>query len=119
MTKKTGLERKPMKSKAPARNWEAARAKVEREGACRYCGDTMMLEAAHVIGRKYDRPASEDSKTLLVRPDSVVVLCRRHHEAYDRRELDLMPYLHLVEQVRAVEDAGGIASANKRISGAR
>lgn len=108
-----------MKRTAPKRDWRPALKKVEQEGACRYCGDTMMLEAAHVIGRKYDRPVAEDSKTLLVRPESVVVLCRRHHEAYDRRELDLMPYLHLFEQVRAVLDAGGIASANKRISGAR
>ncbi len=88
------------------------------------CGETRDLDAAHVIGRKHD-PVLEGprgGKSIYVHPDSTVPLCGGFtdnfcHAQYDARQLDLLPYLHLHEQVRAVEDAGGIISALRRISG--
>lgn len=112
------MRRSRIKRSAPKRDWSAAREKIEREGVCRYCGDRVLLEAAHVTSREHDE-LGPDGRTFLVRPDSVIPLCRRHHEAYDRHEIDLLPFLFLPEQVAAVQAAGGIAAANRRLSGAR
>ncbi len=106
------------------RDWRDAIRKIEREARCRVCGETRDLEAAHIIGRVADPlvvgPRGGESR--YVHPDAIVPLCGGFtdnfcHGAYDRREIDLLPYLHIHEQVRAVEDAGGILSALKRISG--
>lgn len=103
-----------MKSQ-PKRDWSDARAKVDDEGRCRINSGCMgSLEAAHVIGRKCDEPRNFHGKTLYVHPDSVVPLCRRHHLMYDGHELDLLPYLTVLEQVRAVRDAEGIENARVR-----
>lgn len=106
------------------RDWREAQRKVEREGQCRVCGSERGLEAAHVIGRRHDPviQGPRGGEYRYVHPDSVVPLCggsvlNTCHPDYDARKLDLLPYLHLHEQVRAVEDAGGILSALKRISG--
>ncbi len=111
-------------SSKSSRSWTDALAKVHREGRCRVCGEARDLEAAHVIGRKHDAVVVglRGGKSIYVHPDSVVPLCGAFtdnwcHGKYDGRELDLLPYLHLHEQVRAVEDAGGIVSALKRTSG--
>lgn len=110
------LKRKqPMKRSAPKRDWRDAVAKIRDEAACRVCGAAEDLEAAHVTGRRHD--AQKLDGTLYVHPDSVLPLCREHHLLYDTHRLDLMPYCKLKEQVRAVEDAGGIMSAMSRISG--
>lgn len=107
------------------RDWRDAIRKVEREGRCRVCGETRDLEAAHVIGRQHDPVVvgPRGGKSLYVHPDCIVPLCGAFtenfcHAKYDRRSLDLLPYLHVHEQVRAVEDAGGIESARLRICGA-
>jgi hypothetical protein len=106
------------------REWHDARAKVEREGRCRVCGSTRDLEAAHIIARRCDAEMTgpRGGRYLYVHPDTIVPLCgafseRACHMMYDRRSLDLLPYLHLHEQIRAVEDAGGIMSALKRLGG--
>lgn len=92
------------------RNWTAAREKVMAEGRCRVCRQTGNgLEAAHVMGRKYDDPSGH------VDPNDVVPLCRPCHTAYDQRRLDLLPYLTLPEQARAVSHVG-IARALRRTS---
>jgi hypothetical protein len=130
LTRKTGLKRMPMKSKTPARDWSEARDKVEEEGRCRAClapdgevdgGDVIRIQAAHVIGREHDevKIGPKGGEVLFVRRESVVPLCQFCHIQYDARRLDLLPYLFLPEQVRAVEDAGGIASAYRRITGER
>ncbi len=122
------LRRKAMKSRAIKRDWSEAVDKVQEEGRCRVClapdgiedgGDVIRLQAAHVIGREHDgvKVGPKGGETLFVRRESVVPLCQFCHIQYDARRLDLLPYLFLPEQVRAVEDAGGIASANRRISG--
>ena len=106
------------------RSWDAAIAKVEEEGRCRVCGDTGFLNAAHVIGRKHDAEVigPKGGKSRYVHPDSIVPLCGAFsenfcHGEYDQRRLDLLPYLNLYEQIRAVEDAGGIELARNRICG--
>ncbi len=106
------------------RDWSAARAKLEREGKCRVCGTTRDLQCSHTIGRKYqDVPVvgPRGGKVWLVKEDAVVPLCgptpQGCHGKYDRRELDLLPYLSVEEQVYAVECAGGIVRAFRRLTG--
>ena len=106
------------------RDWSEAIKKVEKEGRCRVCGHNRFLGAAHVIGREHDAEVvgPKGGRTRFVHPDSVVPLCGSFsdyscHELYDARRLDLLPYLNLYEQIRAVEDAGGIELARNRICG--
>lgn len=113
-----------VKSSKLTRSWVDALAKVQREGRCRVCGETRDLEAAHVVGRKHDPVVvgPRGGESIYVHPDAIVPLCGGFtdnfcHRAYDHHEIDLLPYLHIHEQVRAVEDAGGILSALKRVSG--
>lgn len=75
------------------------------------------LQAAHTIGRKYQDV--KDGSKVIVKADAVVPLCQPCHEAYDARKLDLLPYVGLWEQLCAVEAAGGIESARKRLIGER
>jgi len=111
----------------PSRNWNDARRKVEQEGACRVCppgAPRRRLEAAHVIGREYDKPHPLPSPRelangdLYVHPLDVVPLCHTHHEAYDARRLDLLPHLSIAEQARAVEHVG-LARAYRRLTGSQ
>lgn len=114
-----------IKSTSIPRRWGDALRKVEEEGACRYCGSrTDYLEAAHVIARRCDPILSgpRGGQYRYVHPDSIVPLCgafslNKCHEKYDRHELDLLTRLKLHEEVRAVEDAGGIMGALKRVGG--
>lgn len=110
--------RSAMKRSRPTRNWQDARRKVETERRCRVCGADPFhggrLEAAHVIGRENDE---EVGGVLWVNPLDVVPLCGGCHRAYDARELDLLPYLTVGEQARAVQVAGGIAAALRRVGG--
>ena len=93
------------------RDW--SKAEPKREEGCRLCGSPAQL--AHVIGRSRDERIGG---TFVVDPDSIVPLCAAHHRAYDNKGcLDLMPYLTVGEQARAVLDAGGIENARQRISG--
>jgi hypothetical protein len=69
------------------------------------------------MGRRYDRPRVEGSttKVLYVHPDSIWVACSDCHRAYDAKEIGILPFLTLAEQVRAVQDAGSIESARRRL----
>jgi hypothetical protein len=101
------------------RDWAAARAKCDDEGRCRISDECKgHIEAAHVIGREHDRrvhlPGRREAWWFEVDADSIVPMCRDHHQAYDDHELDLLPYLTPDEQVRAVADAGGIELARIR-----
>lgn len=104
----------------PTRDWSYAIAKVEGEKRCRACGSTEHVEAAHVVGRKHDEPASPGSPVLFVRPERIVPLCGPFpdgcHGEYDHKRLDLLPFLKAEEQAQAVLDAGSIVSALKRLS---
>ena len=106
--------------KATRRDWRNAIRKLHAEGRCRVCGATENLEAAHTVSRKrqdYEVEGPRGGSALYVKPESIVPLCKPHHMEYDARRLDLLPYLFLPEQTWAVECAGGIAAANKRLSG--
>ena len=100
------------------RDWSEARQKVDEEGRCRVClrGDKK-LEAAHILGRRYDRPRVEGSttKVLLVHRLSVIPMCSECHYAYDSHRLSILKYLTPEEQVRAVQDAGTIELARRRL----
>lgn len=90
------------------RDWSQARAKVDAEARCRVCKGGGRLQAAHVLGRKYDPPSG------IVQPDDIIPLCRPCHELYDGRELGVLPYLTLDEQAAAVRLVG-IMRALRRI----
>lgn len=118
------LKRTRMKRSQPRCSWQAAIRKLEREGACRVCGCTTDVQAAHTVSRQLQDVEVEGprgGRYLLVKEDAVVPLCGDFgngcHGKYDRRELDLLPYLFLAEQINAVEAAGGIASAYRRLTG--
>lgn len=112
------LKRTPMKNNAVKRSWVLARAKVDEEGVCRVCGVANHLEAAHVIGQaKADR--MDDTGKVVVNPDDILPLCSTCHRAFDSRKLDLLPFIYVHEQSRAVQVAGGIMAALRRISGSR
>lgn len=98
---------------AARRDWSFARAKIDAERRCRVCQDTVGVEAAHTIGRRHDTATS--SGVLVVIPHDVVPLCRTHHAAYDKHELDLLPYLSFEEQAAAVSHVG-IISAMRRLT---
>lgn len=89
-------------------------ANDKRLEGCRVCG-SWEVELAHVTGRVYDRPRTPGAKTVYVEPESVVPLCPGHHLAYDAHSLDLIAFLHLPEEIRAVEDLGSIESARRRL----
>lgn len=81
-----------------ARDWTAARAKVDRE-PCRVCLSPF-VDAAHIIPRSRATPGpGEDAR-------NIVPLCRKHHVEYDQGRLDLLPYLTREEQAYAVELVG-------------
>lgn len=99
-----------MKRSQPKRCWDDARAKVDGslcrvESTADSCEGP--IEAAHVLGRRYDfaDPRSTPSK-LYVNPDRIVPLCRKHHRIYDAHALDLLGWLLRDEEVQAVRDAG-------------
>ena len=102
------------------RDWAAI--ETDSQTPCRICGIIGRTERAHVAGRKYDRPKSAGSKTRRVDPESIVPLCGpsgdRHscHHQFDAGEIDLLPHLTLAEQIRAVEDLGGIESARIKLA---
>ena len=98
------------------RDWTAARAKVDNAPGCRKCGRGHGLEAAHIVGRKYDRKLDRSGHKRVVDPESVVPLCRDCHTAYDSYRLDLLPYLTNEEQARAALDVG-LFAAFRRITG--
>jgi hypothetical protein len=98
----------------PKRDWSDAIEKRDAEGCCRVCGIQRGMEAAHVTGRKHDKP-KEGRKTLWVNPDSIVPLCPPCHEDYDAHQLDLLKYTFKAEQVKAVEDLGSIELARQRL----
>lgn len=111
-----------IKSSRLRRDWTEARQKVSREGRCRICGSSELLQAAHTISRRLQDVEVEgprDGTYLLVKADAVIPLCQDHHYLYDQRLIDILPHLHLHEQTYAVETAGGIVSAYKRLTGER
>lgn len=106
------MKRSELKSKVKRRDFRLAVQKKNYEGRCRVCKTTDSLECAHVIPRALSEPGGG-----LVKEEATVPLCTACHGAYDANRLDLLPYLKLHEQVAAVEPAGGLYRAYKRITG--
>lgn len=110
-----------LKSKAKRRDWRDAMEKIWSEPGCRACGSVQNIEAAHTIGREHD-PRVEGGG-YYVQPDSVIPLCgslgNDCHGRYDRHELNILPYLTINEQLNAVDAAGGIERARRRLTGER
>lgn len=120
--------RKAMRRTEPKRDWTDARAKVEEEACCRICkrseASDRPLEAAHVLGREHDEPKlGADGwplKELYVDPERIFPACGPspsgcHGEA-ERNEINVLSVLSLSEQIKAVEDAGGIEAARIRLA---
>lgn len=104
----------------PERYWDDARAKVDREGACRACKSGYMLQFAHVIAQRHDQSMVMDDGSTIRYVDAIdgVPLCIDCHAKYDRRELDLLALLTYEEQAAAVALVG-IVRALHRITGQR
>lgn len=105
----------------PRRDWTFARAKVEREGRCRWHrekGCDGPLQAVHIIKRDRDRFQLNGEpwwvSTWEVVPVRIIPGCRRHHEMYDAHNLDALPVLEIEEQLQAVRDAGGVELMRRR-----
>lgn len=96
------------------RDWAAMRAKVERELFCRIGGSLHgPPEAAHIIQRSRV-PAGAGGED----EDNCLPLCRRCHQAYDERRLDVLPYLTREEAAYAV-GLVGMLSALERVTNRR
>lgn len=103
-----------LKSKIKRRDWRDAMNKIWSEPGCRACGSVQNIQAAHTIGREHD-PKVEGG--YYVQPDAVIPLCRECHQAYDAHKLDILALLTIDEQLVAVDAAGGIYRAYKRLTG--
>lgn len=90
------------------RDWGAARAKVEREGACRNCGTSHGLQAAHIVPR-----SRLTAKEGAEHPNNIVPLCADCHAAQHAGHLELLPLLTLEEQ-GYISGLVGIEEARRR-----
>jgi hypothetical protein len=101
---------KPLQRTASMAASERQRAAVAQQ-ACIVCGADTRIDPAHLIQRSLG--GCEDRLC-------VVPLCRHHHRAYDRGELDLLPYLEPGWRAQLAHAVGhvGLIGALRRISGA-
>jgi hypothetical protein len=94
----------------------------DRRKPCRVCNGAGKLTTGHGWGSlgpcdACNGAGHELEGVLYVHPDSIVPLCSVCHSRYDGSALpllDLLPYLTIDEQVRAVQDAGGLELARHR-----
>lgn len=70
---------------------------------CIVCG-RWPRELAHVLGREYDVRIGARRKRAWVHPDSVVPLCKGHHNEYDAHRLDLWPFIVQLKRGQKVLD---------------
>lgn len=122
--KRTRLRRRaPLRATKPLRRTTPLRrtpsmAATERQRAsvagrpCIVCGADRRVDAAHLIPRSLGGCGE-------VR--CVTALCRACHRAYDRGELDLLPYLEPAWRAQLAHAVGhvGLIGALRRISGKR
>jgi hypothetical protein len=104
LQRRTPLERAPAMAAT-----ESQRAAVAGRN-CIVCGTNRRIDPAHLIPRSLGGCGHGLC---------VTALCRRCHRAYDRGELDLLPYLEPVwrEQVAHAVGHAGLIAALRRISG--
>ena len=79
---------------------------------CVVCGTDRRIDPAHLIPRSVGGCGD---------PLCVVPACRRHHRAYDRGELDLLPYLEPAWRAQLAHAVGhvGLIAALRQITGKR
>ena len=79
---------------------------------CIVCGSDRRIDPAHLIPRSTG--GCGDAAC-------VVALCRQHHRAYDRGELDLLPYLEPAWRAQLAHAVGhvGLMATLRRITGTR
>ncbi len=114
LKRKKSLTRQTIKRIPVRRCWKAANAKVENK-PCRYCGGGP-IQRAHLVGRRYDQPIREGSKTLRVDPDGIVELCGYCHLLYDAYRLPLIGLL-TISEYRYCLRVLGKERARRRLSG--
>ena len=101
----------PLQRTASMAATDAQRAAVAGR-CCVVCGSDRRIDPAHLIPRSMGGCGD---------PLCVIPACRVHHRAYDRGELDLLPFLEpgwrpqIAHAVRHV----GLIAALRRISGMR
>jgi hypothetical protein len=103
---------KPLKRSPAMAATERQRAAVASR-ACIVCGATKgPIDPAHLLPRSLGGCGD---------PACVVPLCRWHHRAYDRGELDLLPYLEPAWRGQLAHAVGhvGLIRALRRITGRR
>ena len=109
---KTQLQRsKPLQRTASMAASERQRAAVPGR-RCIVCGADKRIDPAHLIPRSLGGCGDRLC---------VVPLCRRCHRAYDRGELDLLPYLEPAWRAQLAHAVGhlGLIGALRRVSGHR
>ncbi len=104
------------RSTQPARSRSLAATDTQRAAvtgrACIVCHTDRRIDPAHLIPRSL----GGCGHALCVVP-----LCRLHHRAYDRGELDLLPHLEPAWRPQLAHAVGhiGLIGALRRISGTR
>ena len=103
------LRKTPLRRTASMSATERQREVVAARG-CVVCGATNRVDPAHLIPRSLGGCGD---------PLCVVPACREHHRAYDRGELDLLPYLEPGWRPQLAHAVGhvGLVGALRRISG--
>jgi hypothetical protein len=109
--------RKPLQRTTPLKRSAAMAASDRQRDAvagrpCIVCGTDRRIDPAHLIPRSLGGCGDAFC---------VVPLCRPHHRAYDRGQLDLLPYLEPAWRAQVAHAVGHICliRALRRISGAR
>ena len=116
MRRRVPLRAKTKLARAKALQRTASMAVSERQRAaiagrcCIVCGTDRRIDPAHLIPRSLGGCGEELC---------VVPACRTHHRAYDRGELDLLPYLEPAWRAQLAHAVGhvGLVGAVRRISG--
>jgi hypothetical protein len=112
LTTRTPLRRRTPLNRSPSLVASDAQRDKVAALCCVVCAATTRIDPAHVSPRALGG---------CDHPDCVVPLCRTHHRAYDRGELDLVAYLEprwRREAAHAVAHVG-LAGALRRISSDR
>jgi hypothetical protein len=122
--KQTRLDRRtPLRSEselrrsAPLRRTSSMAASERQRAAvagrrCIVCGTDRRIDPAHLIPRSLGGCGEAAC---------CIPLCRRDHRAYDRGELDLLPYLEPAWRAQLAHAVGhvGLIAALRRITGTR
>ena len=109
---KTQLRRSKPLRRTPSMAATGAQRAAVAGRSCVVCGTDKRVDPSHLIPRSLG--GCGDAACC-------VPLCRLHHRAYDRGELDLLPYLEPGWRAQLAHAVGhvGLIGALRRISGGR